>query len=171
MELICSRRIPVEKGLVKNNHNILQGTYNERQKDSCSFSGRKSWDTLWSIPRTTETSSPSILERDSWHSPAASKWQIFLQTAVLRQFHYGTFQTLPSGFKGTCCTGISVGVYLFLYLHVYTWICFILLQNREGRQTEERNVWDLSPTKRDIFKNRHFSAHHIPVISLVLLPV
>lgn len=35
-----------------------------------------------------------IVERDSWNSPVASKWEISFppQTAVLRQFFYDTFQ-------------------------------------------------------------------------------
>ena len=40
-------------------------------------------------------SSLRVLERDSWHSPASLKWKLFLQTAVLWQFHYSTFQTFP----------------------------------------------------------------------------
>ncbi len=120
MELICSRRVHVEKGLVKTIttscrvHTLRDGmtcalSLGERVEISVSQSfGRQKG-------LEEQTSSLWALERDSWHSPASSKWQISLQTAVLRQFHYGTFQTLQSGFKGTCCTWICVGVYLFLY--------------------------------------------------------
>lgn len=106
------------KGIGENNHNILRSSYTERQKDTRCFSGRKisvSQSLGHQKGLKEQTSSLEALERDSWHSPASSQWQIFLQTAVLWQCHYGTFQTLPSGFKGTCCTWICVGVYLFLY--------------------------------------------------------
>lgn len=75
----------------------------------------------------TRNASPSVVRQkdvdpvcDFWketHSPASSERQMLLQTAVLWQIHYGTFQPFRFRLKRTFCTWICVDVSFFI-LHV-----------------------------------------------------
>lgn len=103
--------------LCENNHDALRGICTEKQKGTCSFPGRKMYYKCVSVTWIS-WSSLSIVGRDSSHGPVTWKWQIFfLQTAVLRQFFYGTFQIFSSGLKRSCWIRVGVCVSFFI-LHV-----------------------------------------------------
>lgn len=61
------------------------------------------------------TPSLSVLERDLRQTCRFTVPVISSNCCFKAVFLMAPFRTLPSGFKGTCCTWICVGVYLFLY--------------------------------------------------------
>lgn len=169
-ELIWSGRVHVKNRWVTTITVSCTVRNSERRKHTSSFSGRRRHVRLNALDTNGLASTLSVWKRDCWQSPVASKCHIFPSTAVLRQFFYGTFSNPPIWIEGNLlylCVGVYLLFFFFFNCTFKTWICFSLQQNKGGRQTE-RSVWDLSATNRDIFENRHFGAHHVPVISLSL---
>lgn len=170
MRIMWSERIHV-KQRCENNHSILKDV-------QCMH-----WETggraLFLPEREMCLKDSDIVERDSWNSPVASKWEISFppQTAVVRQFFYDTFQpptprplsppNTTSGLKGSCCT-----LCLFLYCTCKRDSVSVICKTKKGDRQRARSLKSVTHIlkKKKKKKTTDFSARHVPVISLCCNP-
>lgn len=143
MRIIWSERIHV-KQRCENNHSIL--------KDVQCMHWETGGHALFLPAREMCLKDSDIVERDSWNSPVASKWEISFppQTAVLRQFFYDTFQPLPPTpippQHHIWIERILLYIMSFLYTARVNGTLFLSFAKRRKETDSERGAWDLSPT-------------------------
>lgn len=121
----------------------------ERLEGPRSFSGRG----RWASKTRNIVAYRRRVERDSWNSPFASKWQISSppQTAVLRQFFYDTFQRPPTPHLSWKDPAVHY-VFFYIYTARVNRTLVLLFAKRRRQSDSDRGAWELST---HIFKKKH----------------